>query len=765
MPFTQILSFSQKPNENTPVRGIITSLDVTIFEASVTLFPCGSTVSATIDPSDCTESLYYVIQEGGPTFRVECSIDAKQCVQLFLMVDCERVDALLSVGSVPAEEHVINLTRNVWQDAIVLPTQNDPSNDILPGISSSSSADVWNEDYPLFSHQSTTVRWMKGLEERMPHKVSYPGNIKVTSLWYIDTENECFTQNQSTREACLTGGICADGTGSGKTATLLNLVVSTAGQTSSNRDTYTSGATLVIVPINLVSQWQGEMRKFIRRDGLNIVSLVQGKELKGVEMRHLCSADIVLTTFHFLRSCKLYTDMVESTLRGRGRTRPVLSSWRRLINNKEPILEAVSWKRIVIDELHDTFDSPRDLRQLKLFDTTMIWGLTATPILDTQQAQHLYMLLSREKAHHPNLLAAIIEFGVRAHSVLDTNIPDPTLSLKLVNLSAEERMRFLAEGEEEKGTADIIKKYTFVSEADTSATAFRIESLSVKLEGIERSVRVLESAAHSIDEEHNNVVQMCLNGDSDARMRALYTRDACESQNRDLAAARQLMDATRAKLDSVQTQDRIIQQRLAKLQVNVCNLCNMNSCDVAVRCCSAMCCRQCIDRVMKSTHPHCSLCSRELTTDDIANVPVLKGVGTKMSKISELIASLYTQESVILFVQWKSMMRGTKTLLNNLNIKVLLMEGNLAQRSATLTEFMSSGVLLLCLEDCFAGLHLAHAHHIIFAHSIVGDRRQVERLEKQAIARCVRHGQTEQVKIYSFIVTESEEEKLWFNTH
>ena len=122
MPFTQILSFSQKPNENTPVRGIITSLDVTIFEASVTLFPCGSTVSATIDPSDCTESLYYVIQEGGPTFRVECSIDAKQCVQLFLMVDCERVDALLSVGSVPAEEHVINLTRNVWQDAIVLPT-------------------------------------------------------------------------------------------------------------------------------------------------------------------------------------------------------------------------------------------------------------------------------------------------------------------------------------------------------------------------------------------------------------------------------------------------------------------------------------------------------------------------------------------------------------------------------------------------------------------------------------------------------------------
>jgi SNF2 family DNA or RNA helicase len=40
-------------------------------------------------------------------------------------------------------------------------------------------------------------------------------------------------------------------------------------------------------------------------------------------------------------------------------------------------------------------------------------------------------------------------------------------------------------------------------------------------------------------------------------------------------------------------------------------------------------------------------------------------------------------------------------------------------------------------------------------HAIVGDRKQVERLEEQAIARCVRHGQTEQVKVYSFVMTET----------
>ena len=107
------------------------------------------------------------------------------------------------------------------------------------------------------------------------------------------------------------------------------------------------------------------------------------------------------------------------------------------------------------------------------------------------------------------------------------------------------------------------------------------------------------------------------------------------------------------------------------------------------------------------------------------------------------------------------MMRVIRTFLASLAIRVLLLDGNAAQQAATLVEFLSSGVLLLCLEDSFAGLHLPHVRHVIFAHAIVGDRRQVERLERQAIARCVRHGQTEQVHVYSFVITESEEERLW----
>ena len=42
-------------------------------------------------------------------------------------------------------------------------------------------------------------------------------------------------------------------------------------------------------------------------------------------------------------------------------------------------------------------------------------------------------------------------------------------------------------------------------------------------------------------------------------------------------------------------------------------------------------------------------------------------------------------------------------------------------------------------------------------------KRIVEYLERQAIA--ARYGQTETVRAYSFVITESEEERLWHRTH
>ena len=111
------------------------------------------------------------------------------------------------------------------------------------------------------------------------------------------------------------------------------------------------------------------------------------------------------------------------------------------------------------------------------------------------------------------------------------------------------------------------------------------------------------------------------------------------------------------------------------------------------------------------------------------------------------------------------MMRGMKAFLKSIGVRTLLLDGNAAQRASTLSEFLSEGVLLLCLEECFAGLHLPHVKHIIFAHAIVADRDRVAHLETQAIARCVRPGQTQTVGVHSFVIADGDEEGLWIRTH
>jgi SNF2 family DNA or RNA helicase len=136
-----------------------------------------------------------------------------------------------------------------------------------------------------------------------------------------------------------------------------------------------------------------------------------------------------------------------------------------------------------------------------------------------------------------------------------------------------------------------------------------------------------------------------------------------------------------------------------------------------------------------------------------------------MREIAALVLGLARGEPVILFVQWKSMVRGARAFLRDAGARVLLLDGNLAQRTATLAEFHAAGgVLLLCLEECFAGLHLPHARHVVFAHALVGDRARVQHLERQAVARCVRTGQTEPARVWSFVVADGAEETLWHAT-
>ena len=750
--FQCVFSFAQKPHRGGHlIRGRITSLDLTISQASVVMDGDEAAV-VNMDAQDCSPTLREVVLHGGAAVCVQCDFESSgnHSVQLYLMVQQETLDTELQAGTLIVEEALINLSRSVWREARVPP----PPCSLHTSAVAANACPYWKDsEYPLFLHQRESVDWMRDIELRNPVEFQYAGNLRITQTWYLDTEHECFTMDPSFRDACLRGGICADGMGRGKTATALRLIVETLTEKFATKR-YESNATLIILPLNLVSQWQTELAKFVSPD-VRVVWMVQGKDVKNNTMKSLCEdADVVVTTFYFLRTSKSYIELTSKL-----KSRAALSSWARNPNRVDPILEAISWKRIVVDEMHEVFESHRDLRQLKLFRCNVLWGLTATPSLDTDIAQHLYLLLGREKTHHPNLLSRLISQAVRCNPADAESGSDR--NLRLVHLSGEERMHLQAVAP--RHVEETIRTCTFVVDDNTTGGVQerfhefqenRLQRLRARVEGYQCAIRIQERAAEELDGEVQRLAELCvMRDDCGTHTQAEVARLTCDHHHRDLNASKQRLEAERTNLLRHEAFLKHVRERLAS---SICPICRQHKCTLIAPC-SHMFCSACV--ADKSLCPVCGadFCTGLTKTSDVS------GIGTKMSRIGELIISV--REPVILFVQWKTMVRGMRTFLKTLGIRVFTLDGNAAQRATTLTDFLADGVLLLCLEEGFAGLHLAHVGHVVFAHAIVGDRQRVEILEKQAIARCVRHGQTRQVQVYSFVVADCEEEVLYRQTH
>lgn len=769
-----VLSFALRPKWSAVRRrGVLTHVDPTISTVRVAVDD-GSCVDAVLDRQDCTDALRDVVRTGGGEVRVEVDVDRDSVVALHVAVLTAAFDAAASEGRLACEEHLVTLARTVWREARVPPPPDDGymSTSILLPL-----CPAWGK-HPLHAHQRRTVAWMREQEEEGARRaLSYEGNLRLTDAWYVDTESDCLTPDPSWREADLAGGIVADGTGTGKTATMLRLLFTPSPSPPTPSSRYEARGTLVLLPLNLVAQWQMEVQKFLNPAGLRVVSLVQGKDCRSVTLRDLCEADVVFTTFYFLRASKPYAELVDTALAGRPRSRAVIAAWARAAGREAPVLEAVHWRRVVVDEIHQVFGSARDLRQLRIFRTRALWGLSATPELEGERAQHLYLLLRREKAHHPNLLARLISRSVRCGTADVDEAASPRSSLCLVQVSAEERLHLNATSscstEEE-----VVKRTTFVEVSDPHGPArddetleaqFRaarereLATLRATVEGHERAVHILGRAGAELEAELQALAGRCASGDPLARAQAEAARLACESHTRDLAHAVAARDEAAAKVARCEASAAYVRSQLDAMRrrEEECSIC-MERTTGCITPCAHLFCSACVRRHLQ-TQPWCPTCRTPLQASQLSGVAF--GIGTKMAQIHALLGTL-RGECVVLFVQWKAMMRGVRAFLRGRGLdRVFLLDGNAGQRTATLSDFLNGGVLMLCLEDSFAGLHLPHARHVIFAHAIVGDQDRVARLEEQAVARCLRHGQTGEVRVHSFVVADCAEEDVWRRTH
>ena len=74
----------------------------------------------------------------------------------------------------------------------------------------------------------------------------------------------------------------------------------------------------------------------------------------------------------------------------------------------------------------------------------------------------------------------------------------------------------------------------------------------------------------------------------------------------------------------------------------------------------------------------CPTCRRPMHLDQARGVVI---VGTKMETLASAIAELGRDDGVIVFVQWKSILRSMRAVLRGRRLRTFLLDGNGAQRA------------------------------------------------------------------------------------
>jgi len=102
-------------------------------------------------------------------------------------------------------------------------------------------------------------------------------------------------------------------------------------------------------------------------------------------------------------------------------------------------------------------------------------------------------------------------------------------------------------------------------------------------------------------------------------------------------------------------------------------------------------------------------------------------------------------------------------------IETAFVQGNVYQRNKALDAFKRKGatvrVLMLGLKTAASGSNLIEASHVILLDPVMGNKKEAQAVESQAIGRAYRQGQTRQVVVVRFMVKDSKEHKMYVKNY
>jgi hypothetical protein len=675
----------------------------------------------------------------------------------------------------PGEEHLVGLFVNSRAELVCVPRVVLRTTDVAV----SSCVGAGDPVVSLRPHQKRSICWMAEIETSRG-EVRYDTTLPIASEWGIDLDHERVVRRSSPRVARLRGGVLADWAGSGKTATALEFCASHAASAADRRAVesgegvpYAKG-TLIIVPVHLIDHWIGNATTFVPRE--NVLPLVSARDLRQYNLGDVRDATVVITTAQFLKSSKIYQQVVETTVQEtlgvdarHARSPAAVAAFGRSVlqhsaaefGRAPPIVECLHWHRIVVDEVHELVAAhPRAWRLIVGLRTRFAWGITATPELWYEEARAHYWHLATEEwehrpQHHPVMLQKVVEACVRmTRPMVDAYAPPTARAVALRPLATQQA----GHGDTTSGYDDAAVPSS-VRMDDAADPHPERDCSEATADGGERDARhtscgLRQTVLEETSFEGTDDMEVC---DLHAVRREIDSTVACLQREVDADKDGEREELCMAVRAVQQRGDRYMRclEELYGGTADVCPVCSDAPCSVVTECAHTFC-RSCIERC----RPLCPVCRQPHGR--------LRGVLLNGSVKLEAIVShcACIGEPCIVYTQWKSVRRKIAAALRGSGLTVVTLDGNATQRRNGLELLKrSNAVLALSFEEPFAGLHVPHVRHVVFAHSLLADREHIDNMEYQAIARVARWGQARQVQVATFVIADSAEDDFWKATH
>jgi SNF2 family DNA or RNA helicase len=228
--------------------------------------------------------------------------------------------------------------------------------------------------------------------------------------------------------------------------------------------------------------------------------------------------------------------------------------------------------------------------------------------------------------------------------------------------------------------------------------------------------------------------------------------------------------------------------------IESCPICLDDMNEIAITSCGHKFCWKCIEDYSKlNTIKKCPCCKAVFTSKDVYLVKKSKLVSnntneneelreminnTKSTKIGNIIywlkQTLLNNNStetdrikipkIIVFSQWDEILNKVSDCLSDYDINVVHCKGSVYQKKKSIELFMSSdkyNIIMLSSRNAASGINLTVANEIVLIEPVYGNNEYRKNIENQAIGRCVRIGNTQNINVNRFIINNTIESDIY----